>query len=72
MLVCLCRLFAKQRSTIEKDYSQSLLRLVQQFMTKRDIKDPPDISTMDRTENRFVQSTDTHTSNVVGEPPSQV
>ena len=60
MLVCLCRLFSKQRSTIEKDYSQSLLRLVQQFMTKRDIKDPPDIFTMDRTENRFVQSTDTH------------
>jgi hypothetical protein len=46
------RIFSKQRSTIERDYSQSLLRLVQQFMTKRDIKDPPNITSMDRTDNR--------------------
>ena len=65
--VCVCRIFSKQRSTIERDYSQSLLRLVQQFMTKRDIKDPPNITSMDRTDNRSVQLTDAHTSNVTGE-----
>ena len=53
--VCVCRSFSKQRSTIERDYSQNMLRLVQQFMAKRDIKDPPEVSSMDRSENRFVQ-----------------
>ena len=56
LCVCLCgrRSFSKQRSAIEKEYSQNLLRLVQQFVARRDIKDPPDIAAMDRLENRSV------------------
>ena len=47
------RNFSKQRSAIEKEYSQSLQRLAQQFLAKRDIKDPPELRAVDRTENRF-------------------
>ncbi|CAI8017127.1 F-BAR and double SH3 domains protein 2 [Geodia barretti] len=50
------RSFSKQRSTIEREYSQNLLRLVQQFLAKRDIKDPPGIPpwTAPKTEFYFI------------------
>ena len=38
---------------MEREYSQNLLRLVQGFLAKRDIKDPPSMTSMDRSENRF-------------------
>lgn len=48
------RNFLKQRSQIEKEYSQNIQRLVNQQLSKRDIKPPPDVSNFNRQENRGV------------------
>ncbi|XP_064404810.1 F-BAR and double SH3 domains protein 2-like [Halichondria panicea] len=46
--------FTKQRSLLDKQYAESLQRLVSQFSTKREIKTPPVVAGMDRMDNRGV------------------
>lgn len=46
------RLFAKQRSIIEKEYAQSLSKLAQQFLSKRSFPLPPGVISDDGQEHR--------------------
>jgi hypothetical protein len=46
--------FLKQRAQIERDYSQSLQKLVCQYLGRHEAKTPPEVTNFNRHENRGI------------------